>query len=344
MKKNILYLIIIAAISITVACGGGNQGDTDEPTVVTKLTAPQLTTPESHGGGFGWANDKCFLCHPVSSLKEIHAYSPRLGASFAKVGDDDTGACLYCHGSNGLTVTAEDYQCMLCHKNADLVRSADMFDGSHMHDLNGDGEISNADCVVCHSFSDMNGEMNLAVDFTKSGGTYATTSDFCLTCHDGNGAFGVMPPLLTFDVDESNIYSTYMGTGDTDTARKDTADIHGIKDGGTQSFAVFRGTYSNAMSVPCLSCHQVHSSDNAYLITESGSSATLTDDDAKAASVHVTGDNNFSELCAVCHMTPNGAPTANGLTDVTHTSTYSSNCTDCHYHGAGYGSGSSNLF
>jgi len=351
MKKNMINYLkvisciaIIAVVAMTVACGS-NKGDNDSPTKVSKLTAPQLTQPSDHGGGFGWANDKCYLCHPVVELKSIHAYSPALGESFTKVGEEDIGACLYCHGTNGLqNVTAETYQCTLCHKDHDIVGwFSTMYDGANKHDLNHNGAVDNADCVVCHEFSDMNGSIDVAVDFTKSGTAYSSTTDFCLTCHDGNGAFGITPPALAIDTDVSNIYSTYMGIGDTDAARQETADIHGIKNGNGQSFAVFRGTYAANTTVSCLSCHQVHSSDNAYLITENGESATLADADAMSAAVAVT-ESNFSQLCALCHATSGGATTDNGLTEVVHTSTYSSNCVSCHYHGAGHGVDSADLF
>jgi predicted CXXCH cytochrome family protein len=218
-----------------------------------------------------------------------------------------------------------------------------MFGGQNMHDLNNDGEIDNYDCVVCHEFSDMNGEIDLDIDFRKASTAYENKTAFCLNCHDGNGAFSVMPPALSFNSDSSNIYSTYKGTGTTTAEQMQTADIHGVKNGSGQSFATFRGAYANNQEISCLSCHQAHTSDNAYLITESGASAKLADDEAKNASVSVEGS-NFTELCAVCHMSENGAITNNGLKEVVHTSTYSSNCTDCHYHGAGHGTDQDGLF
>ncbi|MCD8554992.1 cytochrome c3 family protein [Seleniivibrio sp.] len=342
--KVLTYITVLCVIALTVACGGGNSGDMDSPLTERTGNAPQLTVPEAHYGGTAWGNDKCYLCHNIKKLQDIHDYSPKLAASFGKVGETDIGACLYCHGTNGIKgITADTYQCLKCHADSDIVSSHDMFGGSNMHDLDGDGKIGNSDCVVCHDWSDMDGTLDLAVDLTQSGTTYASTNNFCLNCHDGNGAFSIMPSYLTFDTEQTNIYATFMGIGSTDAEMKSTADIHGAKVGQGQSFGVFRGTYANDMVVPCLSCHQVHSSDNPYLITESGKTATLADDTAKSASVSVT-TNNFSELCAVCHTNDSGADTTNGLKEVVHTSTYSSNCTDCHYHGAGYGTNVNGLF
>lgn len=344
MKRSIIYLIIIAVMSLTVACGGGNSGDSDSPTRITKGDAPQLTTPESHGGGYGWENDKCYLCHPIVELEDIHDYNSNLADSFSKVSEEDVGACLYCHGTNGLEgLTADSYQCMLCHTDSSIVSSSRMFAGTHMHDLDQDGEIGNSDCIVCHEFSDMDGVIEITLDFRQSGSGYGDTTDFCLNCHDGNGAFGVTPPALTFEDVATNIYTTYMGTGTTSAEQQTTADIHGVQNGNGQSFADFRGAYSENTEVSCLSCHQVHSSENPYLITELGESADMADEDALNAEVSVT-ETNFTELCALCHVSPSGAVTSNGLQEVVHDSTYSSNCTDCHYHGAGHGETNSGLF
>jgi len=342
--RIIYILVLITAAALITACGSTNTGDGDSPIREAKASAPQLVEPEDHGGGFGWQNDNCFLCHPVVELTEIHDYSVRLPASFSKLGDNEVGACLYCHGTNGLeNVTAETYDCLLCHADSNIVPWADLFAKSHMHDFNGNNEMDSSDCVTCHAFSDMNGEIDVTIDFSKSGTAYATKTDFCLNCHDGNGAFGVMPPALTFEQDATNIYSTFKGEGGTSSSQKLTADIHGVKDGNGQSFGSFRGDYASSMTVPCLDCHLAHSSDNPYLITESGETAEMTDDTAQAASVSVT-EHNFTELCAVCHMNADGAPTDNGLLEVVHTSTYSSNCTDCHYHGSGYGADKSDLY
>ncbi|ADD67575.1 hypothetical protein Dacet_0795 [Denitrovibrio acetiphilus DSM 12809] len=335
--KPLFYILTLILVSGVIACGGSNTGDGASPVDASKGNAPQLIKPSDHGGGFGWENEKCYLCHTVAELEDAHDFSPNLIDSFGKLDSADTGACLYCHGTNGLSgITAESYQCTKCHADSNIVRSADMFKGHNTHDMNGDGEMTNADCVVCHSFSDMNGEIDVSVDFTKGSTAYTDVSSFCLNCHDGNGAFGIMPPALKFDADTTNLYSTYMGVGETESVQRQTADIHGVKNGNGQSFADFRGLYASNTTVSCLSCHKVHTSDNKYLITDSGESADLADAAALGASVSVK-DDDFSELCALCHVTVGGSPTDNGLTGVVHSSTYSSKCTDCHYHGAGYG-------
>lgn len=343
-SRYIISVFIMASLALLTACG--SSGDGDSPIRDMKGNAPQLTVPKNHNGGSAWGNDKCYLCHNIKKLKDIHAYNNKLADSFDTVSETDIGACLYCHGTNGIQgITADTYQCLTCHADEAVVGkdSANMFHGANVHDFNGDGKIGNSDCVVCHAWSDMNGTIDPTVDFTAGSSAYTDINSVCLNCHDGNGAFGITPPALKFETEITNLFATFKGLGSTESEMKSTADIHGAKVGVGQSFGVFRGTYTNNMELPCLSCHQVHSSDNPYLITESGKNATLADSDAKNATVKVT-ENNFSELCAVCHTNPAGADAGNGLKEVVHTSTYSSNCTDCHYHGSGSGTDKNGLF
>lgn len=330
VKKLFYSALCFFVLTAVSACGGGLK-DGDSVYVAGKGTVPQLKV-ESHKGGYGQKN--CFTCHSGQTLDKAHRYNTSLAKSFNSLATDDTGVCMYCHGSNGVTVTVEEYQCIYCHANPSIVASANLFDG-HMqaHAFNGSGSYTNSDCVTCHKFSDMDGNVNYSIDF-QSGTTFTNSTDVCLYCHDGSGAFGQKPGDLKFDTDFNNIHDTYKGLG----GQAITADIHGAKDGKGQSFGEFRpgSTYTSGMEVPCLACHEVHTSDNSYMITRFGDSAELADDAARNAQVSVEG-NNFTQLCALCHYTPGGITTDNGLVEVDHLSGYSSNCTDCHYHGAGYG-------
>lgn len=337
VRVFIYCIVSLMILASAVACGSNSSSNSSAQKNIIGI--PQLTDSKSHSG---WEREDCSLCHPSAQLDKIHDYSPALASSFRKVDASDTGACLYCHGTNGIEgITAESYQCTLCHANPSIVASAGLFGGhTTMHDLDGNGKIGNSDCVVCHQYTDMNGSISLTRDFRQSSAAYGDISAFCLNCHDGNGAFGETPPALAFDADFTNIYDTFKGLfGNTF-----TADIHGAKDGMGQSFGQFRpgSGYTSGMEVSCTHCHDVHTSDNTYLITQSGDSAALADGTALNAPVSVVG-NNFTELCALCHMSPDGAITGNGLQEVTHPSGYDSNCTNCHYHGAGYGD-KTNLF
>ncbi|QAR32572.1 hypothetical protein EP073_03870 [Geovibrio thiophilus] len=337
VRVFIYCIVSLMILASAAACGSNSSSNSSAQK--NAIGIPQLTDSKSHSG---WEREDCSLCHPSNQLDEIHSYNPALADSFKKVDADDIGACLYCHGTNGIKgVTAESYQCTLCHADPSVVASASLFGGhATMHDLDGDGKIGNSDCVICHQYTDMNGAVNFARDFRQSTETYTSATDFCLTCHDGNGAFGITPPVLAFDGDFTNIFDTFRGIA----GQTLTADIHGAKDGLGQTFGQFRpgASYTSAMEIGCTQCHEVHTSDNSYLITRFGESAEDADADALDASVSVTG-NNFTELCALCHMSPDGAITGNGLQEVVHPSGYDSNCTNCHYHGAGYGD-KTNLF
>jgi len=347
MRRYILLTVFILILSfLLISCGG--SGDGDSPELAGSFNPPQLTEPTDHYGGQAWKSDSCYQCHNIDDIKDIHSYNPELAESFTKISDTDTGVCLYCHGDNGIeNLSGDDYQCNLCHKNSSIVSGSNMFGGFHQHDLNGNGEMSGDDCVKCHGLSDMNGTINLNIDFRQSTSSYSDTSDFCLTCHDFNGAFGVIPPNLQFNNDADNILNTYLGMGSSESEKKLTADIHGAGDGVAMSSGTFRGDYDYNMQISCLSCHEVHTSDNKFLIAEDGSGASLADNTAKSADVIIQDNvnNDFSELCALCHTNDNGSITGNGLKEVVHDSPYSSNCTECHYHGAGYDNGSrQNMF
>ncbi len=344
MRRYILLTVLILIFSfLLISCGGSDNEDS--PRLSGSFNPPQLTESTKHYGGQAWESAECFNCHPLSNLDDAHSYNSNLADSFSKVSENDTGVCLYCHGNNGLkNLTAEDYQCELCHENEQIVSSANMFNGVLNHDLNADGFLSNIDCLICHKRSDMNGTVDFSIDFTQSDSDYTNVSDFCLTCHDANGAFEILPPALQFNNDAKNILDTYLGMGTTETEKKSTADVHGAADGVPMSFGTFRGDYDFNMQISCLSCHEVHTSDNKFLIAEDGSNAYLTDSTAKSADIMVF-NNNFSEFCALCHTNDNGSIAGNGLKEVVHDSPVSTNCTECHYHGAGYDNGSrQNMF
>jgi len=344
MRRYILLTVLIFILSfLLISCGGSDNEDS--PRLSGSFNPPQLTESTKHYGGEAWKNDSCYQCHSQDELTDIHSYNSKLAESFTKISDTDTGVCLYCHGDNGIAnLSGDDYQCNLCHKNSSIVSGSNMFAGLHQHDLNGNNEMSGDDCVKCHGLSDMNGTFNPGLDLNQSTGSYSDISGFCLTCHDANGAFEILPPALQFDNDTGNILNTYLGIGSTETERKLTADVHGFGDGTgekpPESFGTFRGDYDFNMQISCLSCHEVHTSDNKFLIAENGSGADLADENVRSSEIIVSG-NNFGELCALCHTNEESS----GLSEFVHKSPYSSNCTECHYHGAGYDNGSrQNMF
>lgn len=340
MLKYLNILLLLASTSFIISCGAGG-GDSPSPKYSnSNFNAPQLVSPSSHGGGIGWSQSNCIQCHSADKLKSIHSYNPNLYESFKNLGFEHIGACLYCHNTNGLSVNDDSYECILCHTNEKAVKSPLNLNKSHIHDITKDGNFTNSDCLLCHKTSDMNGKIDPSIDFNFKV-KFSSTTEFCLNCHSPGGYIGIVPPLLKYDTLTTTIFETFNGIA----GIQDTADVHGYGIGVGQRFATFRGSYTNNMVVDCTACHNPHASKNNYLIVENGETALLTDDTAKKSEITVYG-NNFSELCAVCHKSNNlNAPIlSNGLPEVVHDTPYSDNCTDCHYHGAGFSTKKDGLF
>ncbi|OGQ87986.1 MAG: hypothetical protein A2512_10225 [Deltaproteobacteria bacterium RIFOXYD12_FULL_56_24] len=365
------FLSALALLLTLSACGSSSpEGAGDSPAGL--IAAPIFTNSLQHAGGQGWERVDCFACHPMARLAANHQRVPQIRDSLNTLGIDAQDACMACHGTNGLTPEAGGVQrCLICHGRADIFppstfADAAMFLKANIHDLTGSGALDDAVCIICHERSDMNGTFTPAVDLTAfDGPAYAEVNDFCLSCHDTNGAAGIVPPRLIFDnltfldnllIDDgfADIKSTFFGIGTTAAEKLLTADIHGEKPGDVQQFGIFRAGYSNDMILPCLACHYPHSSGNPYLITESGASAStlLTDPDERQtvqqATVAVT-QYRFTQLCALCHTNfPEdeavAANAGNGLKEIVHKGFSFGDCTDCHFHGAGYGQLKNNLF
>jgi len=368
VKSFLSALALLLALS---ACGSSSpEGSGDSP--AGAIAASIFTNSLQHAGGQGWKRVDCFACHPMLSLAANHRRVPRIWDSLNTLGTDAQDACMACHGTNGLAPEAGGVKrCLICHGRADIFPptafgDAAMFSKAKIHDITGSGTLDDAVCIVCHDRSDMNGTIDPAVDLTNFGGlTYSGTNDFCLSCHDTNGAAGIVPPRLIFDnltfldnllIDDgfADIKSTFFGVGTTEADKLLTSDIHGKKIGATPQFGIFRAGYTNEMILPCLACHDPHSSGNLYLITESGASAStlLTDPEerqtVRQATVAVT-QYRFNQLCALCHTNfpedeAAAANAGNGLKEIVHKGFSFGDCTDCHFHGAGYGQLKNNLF
>ena len=365
------FLSALALLLAFSACGSSSpEGNGNSP--AGAIAAPIFTNSLQHADGQGWKRADCFACHPMTRLAANHQRVPQIWESLNTLGSDAQNACMACHGTNGLAPEAGGVQrCLICHGRADLFPpntfgDAAMFTKANIHDLTGSGALDDAACLICHERSDMNGTFTPAVDLTAfDGPVYAGVNDFCLSCHDTNGAAGIVPPRLIFDnmtflddllIDDgfADIKSTFLGVGMTDAEKLLTSDIHGIKTGTVQQFGIFRAGYTNDMVLPCLVCHYSHSSGNPYLITESGAgaSALLTDpveqQTVRQATVAVT-QYRFNQLCALCHTNfPEdeavAANAGNGLKEVVHKGFSFGDCTACHFHGAGYGQLKNNLF
>jgi len=152
---------------------------------------------------------------------------------------------------------------------------------------------------------------------------------FCLKCHDGAPPAGVQLGPYT-----RNISTTYAG------------DYHGDLTGVDDPGSTIKLTYSRGVTLPCVDCHDLHGSQNAYHLREnvngtsnlSVPSMTVVDkyDTSKNAAIltycqscHAgTLDNFHMAKCLYCHRDPGAhdcaPPTAGD---------FSRACTYCHTHG-----------
>ncbi|MFU8819794.1 MAG: hypothetical protein ACNA74_08755 [Desulfurivibrio sp.] len=295
----------------------------------------------------------------MSKLENAHARVPRIRVSLenlaATIGSEAQRSCLACHDTNGLD-SAGLRECLICHGSEAIIPGAGMFGGQHAHTITNPGgpALGDADCVICHNRSDMNGVFELNVDLSSfAGAAYGSINDFCLACHDFDGATldgieVILPPPLRFPEPQGpqfgDLRQTFLGIGTTE-ERRATADIHGFRAGSNPEDKPpvsgepnsYRPGYGVDMMLACTDCHLVHSSANHYLITNTGASASqlAADDPTRNAGVAVS-ERNFEQLCAVCHTNPAGPDLGNGLRGSLHGAGYPGDCVSCHYHGAGY--------
>lgn len=360
-KKWPLAAVVLFLGATLAACGGSSSPRTDSYTPGGEIKAPLLLNSTAHAGGQGWGRADCLACHIMERVETQHQRVPKIQASLMQVaelrGGEVQRTCLACHDTNGLDPVA-DRQCLICHGDNRVLAGAGLFTKEHTHTITniGGSALADADCVVCHERSNMDGSFDKNEDLTRfrAGVDYDSINDFCLSCHDIDGVnvptLGViLPPPLRYPNEYpkepvfTDIGRSFMGTGSTEGERRTTADFHGfgrgtdllIKQVGGNKY---RDGYDQHDHAPllCTDCHLVHSSSNHYLITESGASASgLTDPEARAASVAVS-ERNFEQLCAICHTNDDGPVVGNGLTGISHIVGYPGDCVSCHYHGAGY--------
>ena len=159
---------------------------------------------------------------PRSGMKDVTFTSDESVDSFIHGAPNYDGMCEICHtrtnyhrnndsgdhNHNNTTICTECHPhndglagggCMGCHSEAKGPRREVVgeFDQTSHHVS---GEVEDADCVVCHDMgAHMGGTVRLK-DPDAEGNIYnpanaAELENFCLRCHDGNGANGNMTPL-----------------------------------------------------------------------------------------------------------------------------------------------------
>lgn len=140
-------------------------------------------SPDMHGDG-----TNCTICH-----KHLAGFSP-------------------CGGPWG-SYSASATDCVSCHKfpmcnrrqivdsNADGTGTGGDFIKSSHHHYPAAGTVTNAICLVCHDTSQHPGgavrlkDADTGAIYTYDPANPVTVEDFCLSCHDANGANGNMSPF-----------------------------------------------------------------------------------------------------------------------------------------------------
>jgi hypothetical protein len=297
---------------------------------VSTATGNLLLTPNHGGDGSAWGKPGCANCH---FLPEIHKRAPAIRGIVRRKGSE---TCTACHGSNG---TAAARRCTVCHNNGDLPLSP-IQTGRKTHDftVSGAHALGDRECLTCHVKSDMDGNLEPAVDLTPVRDAEGrptpngSITDFCLRCHNRDHRprgvsirtrprFGVNDPLTAIEDNYQFI------------------DRHGFVDGGRGPYVGLRGNrYRYPDEVACTDCHVMHGTQNRKLILDDprkGATRMVPSLRTPAYSVRVR-NGNYAELCVLCHDMENPAveqgalDAGNGLTGV---HDVSSDCTECHTHG-----------
>ena len=173
MRFSLLYVLVLLSGCIPSGDDGQRAG-THQSTLILD---------QHHGdGGSAWGQADCLACHPVQG---IHHSAPAIRAIAAQKGG---ASCTGCHGDNG---SGAARRCLLCH-NPDDLPSPSLAGGMHAHRFGeaSDGVMTDAECVVCHEASDMDGRWEPAVDLSANlngmgvSHGYNSVSAFCVACHN----------------------------------------------------------------------------------------------------------------------------------------------------------------
>ena len=322
-----LRIILFALLLQLGGCGVDSGGDSGGGTVAQGVN---LILDVSHGdGGAAWGLPDCSACHLV---EQIHAGASATTRSMTI--DKGYATCTGCHGSNG---SGEPRRCLLCHNGADLPAMPHL-DGTQSHNFSADalGRMADADCLICHVASDMDGAFELERDLTPIADAmqlyppYNSEADFCTRCHNRDHqqpGFEMVTdyydPLIA--IEDSYRY----------------VDQHGEVDGtGARTYAGLRSDYLYPSEVKCSDCHAMHGTNNSGLIIDnSAKGASRLDLSLPELAAHpfsvVTPGRDYSQLCVLCHqmaviLDDGAVDTGNGLAGVHEVG---SDCSTCHSHG-----------
>ena len=322
-----LRIILFALLLQLGGCGVDSGGDSGGGTVAQGVN---LILDATHGdGGAAWGLPDCSACHLV---EQIHAGASATTRSMTI--DKGYATCTGCHGSNG---SGEPRRCLLCHNGTDMPASPHL-DGTQSHNFSADalGGMADADCLICHVASDMDGAFELERDLTPIADAmqlyppYNSEADFCTRCHNRDHQQPGFEMVTDYDDPLIAIEDSYR-----------YVDQHGEVDGtGARTYAGLRSDYIYPSEVKCSDCHAMHGTNNSGLIIDNSAKGasrldlSLPELAAHPFSVVATGG-EYSQLCVLCHqmaviLDDGAVDTGNGLAGVHEVG---SDCSTCHSHG-----------
>jgi hypothetical protein len=304
--------------------------DGDDQSSMSSAKPGALLLDETHGdNGLAWGLANCDGCHAMTVIHQETTETIK-----AMVRDKGYETCTGCHGDNG---TAQTRQCQICHNRSDLP-DAPYLDGhlSHVFTERSGGLMADEDCLVCHKYSDMNGEFDLNLDLTRfvdaaaQPSDYRVEADFCLRCHNrDHQQIGFEIPGERYDDPLIALEDDYQHI-----------DYHGWRDGsGEGTYSGLRADYRYPQVVDCSDCHALHGTTNEKLIidTTRKGARLLTGSpfNVEHFRIEVSEQGDYSQLCVVCHamqyaVDEGGIDTGNGLSGV---HLVGDDCRPCHTHG-----------
>lgn len=331
-------------------CHAHGKNDTDLQVRMTNvsLAKGQLKLTPTHGwnaDGSAWGIAQCDACHAAT---QIHRNAPKIKEIVIKKG---YSTCMGCHGDNGTVKGAnvtknptaagvvdanQMRKCTVCHNVFDLPKNPDLNAAkSHNFKANTESPLTDAMCIGCHDASDMDGQIELNIDFTHFPNKYGEVydyengSEFCLSCHNTDHQQPVAPikgynprhPLVAMENNWNYL------------------DVHGKRKGsGERTYAGLRADiYQYKSMVECVDCHAMHGTHNNKLIIDSTAKGVFKFPDfaRKAPFLIDTPNGDYSQLCVTCHamkeIVEDGAKnTGNGIAGVHQVGT---DCRTCHTHG-----------
>lgn len=307
-----------------MACGCGNVQTENR---VSSQSGNLILAKEHGGNGSAWGFPSCESCHPIPAIHKDLVTSTR---EMVKAKGYDT--CAGCHGDNGTGISR---RCLICHNLVDML-TVPYQTTRHSHNFVSGftGNLTDANCMVCHDASDMDGVFELNTDLKSLDDPngfytpYQSEADFCFRCHNR-------------DHQQAGFSIVDTAYNDARVAIEDDyihIDAHGQIDGnGAGTYSGLRDGYSYKATVNCSDCHSLHGTRNKKLIIDTSMAGVRRlSPGFRTNGYSVNTDNgDLSQLCVLCHsmttvIDSGGTNAGNGLSGV---HLVGQDCRPCHTHG-----------